>query len=471
MRHEIPLERIRQQEKIMAEMYDLNLSAGSEPHAKVITFGCQQNEADSEKLRGMLLNMGYALTDDNFSADVIVINTCAVREHAEQRVFGLLGALTHAKKSNPKLVIALCGCMALSSGVADKIRESFRHISLVFSPQELWRFPELLRRVILEKRRVFEITPSDGAIAEGLPVHRDKSVKAWLPIMYGCNNFCSYCVVPYTRGRERSRDPSDIITEARGLIADGYRDITLLGQNVNSYGRDLDEGVDFSDIIAGINDLDGDFLIRFMTSHPKDAGERLFKTMASCGKAARHIHLPFQSGCTRVLKAMNRKYTREHYLELITMAREYMPDVVITSDVIVGFPGETDEEFEETLTLIETVRFDALFTFIYSKRGGTPAANMPDPFTREQKQARFDKLTELQNRISSEKHAASIGKTYRVLIDGSENGRLTARTNGGRLVRLDGDEDFIGHFRDVTITSASTWALEGSLADLSREPA
>jgi tRNA-2-methylthio-N6-dimethylallyladenosine synthase len=355
--------------------------------------------------------------------------------------------------------------MMQQQSVADKIKNSYRHVDIVFGPHALWRFPEFLDKILLNRGRIFEISPSDGVIAEGLPSKRDSTVKAWLPIMYGCNNFCSYCIVPYVRGRERSRTPEEIYAEAKSLVDAGYKDITLLGQNVNSYGKDLGSGVEFSDIIAMIDEIPGDFLIRFMTSHPKDAGEKLFSTMARCKKAAHHIHLPFQSGNDRVLKAMNRHYDRAHYLELIDMARSFMPDVVLTSDVIVGFPGETDEEFEDTLTLVERVRYDALFTFIYSKRGGTPAATMDDPYTREDKQRRFDKLIALQNSISEEKHAAYIGTHQRVLIDGEEGEYLTSRTNGGRLARLKGDKSLIGTFQNTIITSSNTWALFGELTN------
>jgi tRNA-2-methylthio-N6-dimethylallyladenosine synthase len=306
------------------------------------------------------------------------------------------------------------------------------------------------------------VTPETGNIVEGLPVARQNGLKGWVSIMYGCNNFCTYCIVPYVRGRERSRQPEDIRREVEGMIAAGYKDITLLGQNVNSYGKDLDMGVDFADLLADLAALPGDFVLRFMTSHPKDASQKLFDTMAASPKIAKHIHLPFQAGNDRVLKAMNRRYTAAHYLELICYARSVMPELVLTSDVIVGFPGETDEEFEDTLRLVETVGYDALFTFIYSPREGTPAAEMPDPFTRQQKQARFDRLLALQNRISQEKHNAYVGRTLRVLIDGADGEFLTARTDGGRLVRLPGAASWIGTFRDVTITDNTTWSLVGT---------
>ena len=430
------------------------------PLALVDTYGCQQNEADSEKIRGMLFEMGCEFTDVESEADIIVINTCAVREHAEMRILGNVGALSHTKKANREQMIVLCGCMVQAPGMAERVKKSYPYVDLVFGPQALWRFPELLERRLNSKKRVFEVTDEAGAIAEGLPTRRDGKIKAWLSIMYGCNNFCSYCIVPYVRMRERSRRPEVILEEARSLVKAGYKDITLLGQNVNSYGKDLEEDVDFADLIRMINDIPGDFLIRFMTSHPKDASEKLFRTMSECEKAARHIHLPFQAGNDRVLREMNRVYTRQQYLEKVGTARKYMPDIVITSDVIVGFPGETDEEFEDTVSLIEQVRFDALFTFIYSKRPGTPAAGMEDPFTRQDKQARFDKLLDVQNRISAEKHAEYVGKTVRVLTDGCENGETTSRTGGGRLVRIKGEVP-LGEYIDVKITGSTTWALFG----------
>ena len=352
-------------------------------------------------------------------------------------------------------------CVALDD--ADNIVYSTyeRHFSHILEKSE-----ELLRRVALRRGRVFETERDDGAIAEGLPVRRSGKLKAWVSIMYGCNNFCSYCIVPYTRGRERSREPGIILREIEGLAAQGYKDITLLGQNVNSYGKDLEGGWDFPRLLEAASAVPGEFLLRFMTSHPKDATDRLFDVMARCEKVAPAIHLPFQSGNDRVLGAMNRRYTRGQYLEKVAALRGRIPDVVLTSDVIVGFPGETTPEFEDTLSLIEKVRFDALFTFIYSPRKGTPAAELPDPQPRGEKSANFDRLVEVQNRISLEKHRAYIGSVQRCLIDGAgEDPRssLNARTAGGRLVHLDGDPALIGRFADVRITGCSTWALFGEL--------
>ena len=464
IRKTIAPEEIRRQEAICARIAARFGAEGARPLAMVDTYGCQQNEADSEKLRGYLAEMGCAFTQDEFAADIIVVNTCAVREHAEMRVLGNVGALNHTKKARPSQIIAVCGCMVQQEHMAEKIKKSYPIVDLVFGPHELWRFPELLETVMEKGKRVFAADKNDGAVAEGIPLRRDGKVKAWLSIMYGCNNFCTYCIVPYVRGRERSRLPEDVVAEARALVAAGYKDITLLGQNVNSYGKDLDSGVDFADLIRMINDIPGDFLIRFMTSHPRDATEKLFETMAACEKCAHHIHLPVQSGSDRILKLMNRHYDRARYLSEIACARRLMPDLVVTTDIIVGFPGETEEDFAETLSLCEDVRFDAMFTFIYSPRVGTPAAKMPDPFTREDKQKRFDALTELANRISGERHAAYEGRTLRVLVDG-ETGReeynLSSRTNGGRLVHLKGDPSLIGQFGDVKIVSSNTWALYG----------
>ena len=457
---------IQAQQDICNQIFDKVTADGRRPLAMVDTYGCQQNEADSEKLRGYLALMGYGFTQDEFQADVIVVNTCAVREHAEMRVLGNVGALNHSKKARPGQIIAVCGCMVQQEHMAQKLKQSYPVVDLVFGPHELWRFPELLLQVMTKHKRVFATEKNDGVVAEGIPNKRDSGVKAWLSIMYGCNNFCSYCVVPYVRGRDRSRRPEDVVAEAKELVAAGYKEITLLGQNVNSYGKDLGLDVDFSDLIRMINDIPGDFLIRFMTSHPKDATEKLFKTMAQCEKCAHQLHLPVQAGNDRILKVMNRGYTSEKYLAQVELARKYMPDLVLTTDIIVGFPNESEEEFEDTIKLVEQVRYDAMFTFIYSKRVGTPAAAMPDPYTREDKQRHFDRLTEVANRISGEKHKEYEGKTLRVLVDG-ETGRdeynLSSRTNGGRLVHLKGDKALIGRFVDVKITASNTWALYGEV--------
>ena len=436
------------------------------PTALVDTFGCQQNVADGEVLSGMLAEMGFEPTDDAGAADVVLLNTCAIREHAEKRVFGSRGELTHTKAANPEQIIVLCGCMAQQKRIADRVRESYRHVDLILGPQAEWRLPELLYGVLTEHTRAVAIDDEHGRIAEGLPVRREGAVRAWVSIMYGCNNFCSYCIVPYVRGRERSRDPERIIAECRELIGAGYREIYLLGQNVNSYGNDLPIDYDFSDLLAAIDGIEGDYWLRFMSSQPKDATPKLFDTMARCRHVAKCLHLPVQSGNDRVLRAMRRPYTRAGYMELISYARRAMPNLVLTSDVIIGFPGETEAEAMDTVSLVEEAKFDALFTFIFSPRPGTPAAEMDDPVPRAEKQRWFDRLLEAQNAYSAEKHAAYIGKTLRVLIDGESGDEafpLTCRTEGNRLVRAKGDRARIGAFAEVTITDSNTWALYGEV--------
>ena len=454
------------QREFTEKIKDLHAQRGKAVHALVDTFGCQQNVADSQHIMGMLEAMGCDFVTEPAEADIIVLNTCAIRDHAEKRVYGNLGALTHTKKANPEQIICLCGCMAQRPEVAEKVRQSYRHVDLVFGPQALWKFPELLYQVYTRRGRVFSVENEHGSIAEGMPVVREGRTRAWVSIMYGCNNFCSYCIVPYVRGRERSRDPEQIIAEVRQLAAEGYKEITLLGQNVNSYGKDLGTGYDFADLLAALDEIPGDYLIRFMSSQPKDASFKLFDTMARCSHVAKQLHLPVQSGSDRVLQAMNRPYDKARYLELITYARKVMPELVLTSDVIIGFPGETEAEAMETVALVEQVRFDALFTFIFSPRPGTPAAKLDDPVPRAEKQVWFDRLCDAQNKISEEIHAQYVGRTLRCLIDGqSDDSRwpLTARTAGGRLVHLVGDASAIGNYHDVKITDSNTWALFGEM--------
>ena len=457
---------MERQREFTEKIKELHIQRGKTVRALVDTFGCQQNVADSQHIMGMLEAMGCEFVTEPAQADIIVLNTCAIRDHAEKRVYGNLGALTHTKKANPEQIICLCGCMAQRPEVAEKVRQSYRHVDLVFGPQALWKFPELLWQVYTRRGRVFSVEDEHGSIAEGMPVVREGRTRAWVSIMYGCNNFCSYCIVPYVRGRERSRDPEQIIREVRQLAAEGYKEITLLGQNVNSYGKDLGTGYDFADLLSALDGIPGDYLIRFMSSQPKDASFKLFDTMARCKHVAKQLHLPVQSGCDRVLRAMHRPYDKARYLELITYARRVMPELVLTSDVIIGFPGETEAEAMETVALVEQVRFDALFTFIFSPRPGTPAAKMDDPVPRAEKQVWFDRLCDAQNKISEEIHAQYVGRTLRCLIDGqSDDSRwpLTARTAGGRLVHLVGDKAAIGTYHDVKITDSNTWALFGEM--------
>ncbi len=374
---------------------------GENPKACVVTFGCQQNVSDSEKLKGMLWECGYNITEEINGADFIIFNTCAVRGHAEDRVYGNIGNVKALKKEKPHLIAAICGCMANQQSVADKIKKSYPYMDLVFGTQQFHRLPEFIYSRLRGGKRVFELELPNTPIIEEIPIKRDRVKTGWLPIMYGCNNFCTYCIVPYVRGRERSREPERVIAEARELIANGCREITLLGQNVNSYGKDETHGINFAKLLRKINELEGDFTIKFMTSHPKDCSMELLDAIADCEKVSRHLHLPFQSGSSRILKLMNRYYTREQYSELIKEAKKRIPDVKLTSDVIVGFPGETYEDFKETLSLIKEVEFESLFTFIYSPRGGTPAEKMEDPITREEKGKWFDELLRLQENIQN----------------------------------------------------------------------
>ena len=462
---EAELERQRGFEKKIRKMF---ADREAHPRAMVDTFGCQQNVADGQRIMGMLETMGYTLTDRPEEADLVLLNTCAVREHAEDRVFGNLGSLSHTKRENPEQIICLCGCMAQEKRVSERVKKSYPYVDLVFGPQALWKFPELVWQVHHSRKRVFSVEEEHGRLAEGIPVVREKGVKAWVSVMYGCNNFCAYCIVPYVRGRERSRDAACIIEEVRDLVAHGYKDITLLGQNVNSYGNDLAGDYDFADLLADIDKIPGEYLIRFMSSHPKDASHKLFDTMARCGHVAKQLHLPFQSGNDRVLKEMNRRYTRAQYLELVDYARSVMPGLVLTSDVIIGFPGETEAEAMDTVSLVKEVGFDALFTFLYSPRPGTVAAAMPDPAAHDEKQKWFDALLQAQNDRSAAIHKGYVGKTLRVLVDGKSDDPaypLSSRTEGNRLVRLQGGEDVIGQFVNARITGSNTWALYGEVAE------
>ena len=460
----VSAEETARQKEYMDKVRALHERRTTKPLAYVHTYGCQQNVADGERLMGMLREMGCEFTDDTKRADIVLMNTCAIRENAEKTVYGMLGQLTHTKAANPDQIICLCGCMAQQPRVAEKVKTSYRHVDLVLGPQAEWRFPELLYRAYTERGRVFSIDDEPGRIAEDIPVYRVGGVSAWVSIMYGCNNFCTYCIVPYVRGRERSRDPEEIVRESEQLVADGYKELLLLGQNVNSYGRGTD--VDFPELLRRINAIPGEFKISYMSSHPKDATHELIDTIAECEKVTRHFHLPVQSGSSRILKLMNRSYTREHYLELINYAKEHIPDVALTSDIIVGFPGETYEDFQETLSLIREVKYDSLFTFIYSPRKGTKAAEMPDPISQEEKGRWFRELLEVQGEIGCSSYHNYIGRTMRVLCEGpgrTRDGCLTGKSIQNIIVDFDGDKSLIGSFVDVKITDALNWALIGEL--------
>lgn len=438
---------------------------GERPLAFVHSYGCQQNVADGEKIKGFLEQMGFSFTQEAEEADFILFNTCAVREHAEDRVFGNVGALKNIKRRHPSVIIALCGCMMEQPHVAQRIQRSYPYVSLVFGTHVIHRFPELFLQALTSGHRVFSCgeEEEDRQIHEGLPIHRDGSVKAWVTVMYGCNNFCSYCIVPYVRGRERSRSPEAILEEFEGLVRAGYKDITLLGQNVNSYGKTLPTPISFAELLRRLDQVPGDYRIRFMTSHPKDATHELIDTIASGTHISHHLHLPFQSGNDRILQEMNRHYDREKYLSLIRYAKEKIPDLSLTSDVIVGFPGETYEEFLDTVSLIREVGFTSLFTFIFSPRQGTRAASMPDPVPAEEKSRWFQELCAAQEEIAAARCQAAVGTVQRVLVEeeGKREGMLAGRTDGNVIVDFPGPASLIGSFVPVKITQARNWILTG----------
>lgn len=433
------------------------------PLAYVRTYGCQQNVADGEKIKGMLQEMGFAFTAEPEEADFIIFNTCAIREHAEDRVFGNVGALKNIKRKNPKLMVAVCGCMMEQEKVAEHIKSTFPFVNIVFGTHVIHRLPEMLYLYLTEDKRVFLRGEEQKEVLEGVPVKRDGKFKAWVTVMYGCDNFCSYCIVPFVRGREKSRKPAEIYREFKQLVEEGYKEITLLGQNVNSYGKGLAEEINFAGLLKLLDGIDGDYRIRFMTSHPKDASKELFDVMANSRHIPHYIHLPFQSGNNKVLKAMNRSYTRERYVSLMEYARSVMPDISFTSDVIVGFPGETYAEFQDTLSLVQEMRYTSLFTFIFSSRDGTKAALLEDPVPHEEKTGWFAELLKTQEPIAAEICRSMTGTTQRVLVEsrGEKSGKLTGRTNSTIIVEFDGPDTLIGQFINVKITSARNWVLDG----------
>ncbi|MBR2722602.1 MAG: tRNA (N6-isopentenyl adenosine(37)-C2)-methylthiotransferase MiaB [Clostridia bacterium] len=437
---------------------------GKNRSAFVLTFGCQQNEADSERLAGMCEEMGYKICSEPESADLIVVNTCAIREHAEQKALSVVGQYKHLKAKNPALIICVCGCMVTQEHRCEDIKHRYPYVDFVFGTASLHRFPELLVEKLERGKRIFHPTEEEYLVAEGLPVRRESTYRAWVSIMYGCNNFCSYCIVPYVRGRERSRSPKDVKAEVRELVEKGYRDITLLGQNVNSYGKDSGGGYDFADLLRELDAIEGDFTLRFMTSHPKDASNKLIDVMAASRHIAHQFHLPMQSGSDTILHAMNRHYDTKRYLSIVQYMREKMPDVTLTSDIIVGFPGESEQDFENTLSMLQTVRFDMLYSFIYSPRKGTPAAEMEqvDP---KIKSERFERLLALQGQIAFEKNQAFVGQTLRVLCDGvSKNNSALyfGRTEGNKIAFFEGTPADTGKFVFVRIDRADAFAFYGT---------
>lgn len=435
-------------------------------HFYIETWGCQMNEEDSEKLSGMLKRVGYTKTENKEDAGIILFNTCCVRENAENKVFGNLGALKHLKKENPDLIIGICGCMMQQEGMADKILKKFPYVNIVFGTHNAYKFPEYLNRVKTEGVQIKEIFNKETDIVEGLPIDRESNVKAFVTIMYGCNNFCTYCIVPYVRGRERSRKPEDILNEVRELVAQGYKEITLLGQNVNSYGKGLEEEVDFAKLLRMINEIEGLERVRFMTSHPKDLTVDVIMAIKECDKLCEQIHLPVQSGSNSILKKMNRHYTKEYYLDLIKKIKEEIPGVTLTTDIIVGFPGETEEDFQETLELVKEVGYSSAFTFIYSRRNNTPADMMLNQVSEEDKHHRFNRLVAAVNERVIAQNKAEEGNILEVLVEGNSKNdaeKLTGRTRTGRLVNFTGENVNVGELVNVKITRAQNFSLIGEV--------
>ena len=430
------------------------------------TWGCQMNEEDSEKLSGMLKRIGYTRTENKEEAGIILFNTCCVRENAENKVFGNLGALKNLKKKNPDLIIGICGCMMQQEGMADRILKEFPYVNIIFGTHNAYKFPEYLNRVKTEGVQIKEIFNKETDIVEGLPIDRESSVKAFVTIMYGCNNFCTYCIVPYVRGRERSRKPEDILKEIRELVAQGYKEITLLGQNVNSYGKGLEEDVDFAKLLRMINEIEGLERVRFMTSHPKDLTVDVIMAIKECDKLCEQIHLPVQSGSNSILKKMNRHYTREYYLDLVKKIKEEIPGVTLTTDIIVGFPGETEEDFQETLELVKEVGYSSAFTFIYSRRNNTPADMMLNQVSEEDKHHRFNRLVAAVNERVIAQNKAEEGNILEVLVEGNSKNdaeKLTGRTRTGRLVNFTGEGINAGDIVNVKITRAQNFSLIGEV--------
>lgn len=462
---------VEEQKQIITQIRIINekrfSDEGKRKTAYVETYGCQQNVSDSEIIMGMLQEMGYEKAVSKDDADVIIFNTCAVREGAELKVFGNLGALKHRKSKEPNLIIGVCGCMMQQEANAEEVKKKYKHIDLVFGTHSLYYFPSLFMDVLNEKR-VIDVKDTDGSIAEGYPVKRSEPPLAWVSVMYGCNNFCSYCIVPYVRGRERSRTKEAVIKEVSELAKEGYKEITLLGQNVNSYGKDLYDDYSFADLLSDVCRIDGVERVRFMTSHPKDISDSLIETMAREKKICKQLHLPVQAGNNRVLESMNRKYTKEEYLEKIEKIKKAMPDITLTTDIIVGFPGETKEEFSDTLDILKKVRYDTIFSFIYSKRPGTPAASWEDVISPEEKKDCFNRLLKVQDEISLEKNISLKGRTLTVLTEGyskTDSTVLTGRTEGGKIVNFKGDSSLIGKLVPIKITDVRTWSLIGELSE------
>ena len=437
---------------------------GNRRRAFVMTFGCQQNEADSEKLRGLARLLGYVPATCAMEADLILVNTCAIREHAEQKALSTIGQYKHLKAKNPELLIGVCGCMVTQEHRVNDIKFRYPYVDFVFGTASIHRLPQLLWEKLERGKRIYCPEETEYLVKEGLPIERESSHRAWVSIMYGCNNFCSYCIVPYVRGRERSRASDAVYDEVKDLVAKGYKDITLLGQNVNSYGKELAEGCDFAKLLKRLASMEGDYRLHFMTSHPKDATRELIDVMAENAHIANHFHLPLQSGSDRILKRMNRHYDTARYLEVVSYMREKMPDIAITTDIIVGFPGETEEDFEATLAMLKQVKFDMIYSFIYSPRKGTPAAEMECQVPPDVQKARFERLLALQHDISLQKNLPLVNRTVRVLCDGvskTNEALYSGRTEEGKIVFFEGEECDKGNFVMINIERAEAFALYG----------
>ena len=468
MENQFAQEELSRQRLYLADVAEIMKvrARGPVPLAYVRTYGCQQNVADGEKIKGQLAEMGFSFTDSPEEADFILFNTCAIREHAEDRVFGNVGALKNIKRRHPSVIIAVCGCMTEQEHVAERFRKSYPFVNIVFGTHVIHRLPEMLYAAVTDSKRVF-LRGGDGQdVLEGLPIRRDGRSRAWVTVMAGCDNFCSYCIVPYVRGREKSRHPDRIVEECRQLIASGYKEITLLGQNVNSYGKGLPEQVNFAQLLQAIDAIPGEYRLRFMTSHPKDLSDELIQVMSQSQKICSHLHLPLQSGSSRILKKMNRRYTKEQYLELVDRIRAAVPDISLTTDIIVGFPGETEEDFQETLDVVRKVRYDSAFTFIYSKRSGTPAAIMEDQVPPEVVKDRFDRLLQLVQEISRQMSSRFTGTVQEVLteeVNGQDPSLVTGRMSNNLLVHFPGDASMIGSYRKVRLDECKGFYYMGTL--------
>lgn len=454
--------------RIDMEKYENNIEENKEKYFSILTYGCQMNEEDSEKLSGMLKRIGYTKTEDIEKASIILFNTCCVRENAENKVFGNLGRIKKLKEKNKDLIVGICGCMMQQKGMADKVLSKFPFVNIIFGTHNAYKFPEYLNRVKTEGVQVKEILNKETDIVEGIPVDRESSVKAFVTIMYGCNNFCTYCIVPYVRGRERSRKPEEIIKEIKELVSNGYKEVTLLGQNVNSYGKGLEEEISFAKLLRMINEVEGLERVRFMTSHPKDLNEEVIEAIKDCDKLCEQIHLPVQSGSNTILKEMNRHYDRERYMYLINKIKKEIPNVAITTDIIVGFPGETDEDFNDTLSLVKEVSYDSAFTFIYSRRNHTPADKMENQVPDEVKHERFNKLVAAVNEGVIKNNKKYEGQIVEVLVEGTSKNdetKLSGRTRNGKLVNFEGDKSLIGTLVNTKIVRAQPFSLIGEVVE------